>query len=330
MPYAGCLRLPPGLVGAHCQVDDAQLAHWFGLPAGHVRLWLALLVGLHDFGKGAAPGFQVKWPLARRLMGRWVCRLLYPMQRAPASCDLATATRLCLKALAGACGRLTIHGRLPWVRKPSARTMDSILCQVTTRLANPRGPYLLDTCANWHLNMQASAWTPWLLAGQFDQCLRLDCPIANGFAPAWPALPCWAIGRMPLAGGWRHWPRPERLGWPIAAVAGWRNAAGCHALIARILPDRCTGARPPLQRVADLLLAQGQGQPCWWWKRPWAKAKPNEQARTALERVGDITGLYVALPASYWQCHVLNTLTFCAPLLIAVRWIFNWRMAGLC
>ncbi|MCP1633771.1 CRISPR-associated endonuclease/helicase Cas3 [Kerstersia gyiorum] len=39
----------------------AWVASVFGLPREHCQRWIAVLAGLHDFGKGI-PGFQEKWP----------------------------------------------------------------------------------------------------------------------------------------------------------------------------------------------------------------------------------------------------------------------------
>lgn len=51
------------------QREPAATLDWastqFGLPSDHTALWLATVVGLHDFGK-AIPGFQAKWSDGQR------------------------------------------------------------------------------------------------------------------------------------------------------------------------------------------------------------------------------------------------------------------------
>lgn len=291
----------------HCQVDDAQLARWFGLPAEHVRLWLALLVGLHDFGK-ATPGFQVKWPAGQAADEALGLSFAVPDALRASRHDLATAALLpkALQARGAPCPwalavvqAISAHHGFNFVpgdskagkplREPAAwgQARDALLDTYWHTLAPQGIPEEIDIC------LDAVAW----LAGLTSVCDWIGSN-SEWFAPG---------ERQPtLLGHWTHarqlavaaLAEPERLGWPITQPLLDGLPQDCHALIARILQTDAPVRARPLQQVADALLAQGRGPALLVVEAPMGEGKTELAflASLRLQARQGHRGLYVALP----------------------------------
>lgn len=289
----------------YCPTEQAQLAHWFALPAPHVRRWLACLVGLHDLGK-AIPGFQAKWDVGMQLDRD------AGLSFSPDAClkldrhDAATAKLLVPLLTARGVERdwalamtqaVSAHHGFNFLSGQAAKpTGEPVLWkQVRQEIFDAYWSVLAPTSLplDQSLSLSAVQW----LAGLTSVCDWIGSNV-DWFVPMERgetldehyAKSCEIAARV-LAD-------PDKLAWPMFAPLLQQATASTDQLIAQILdiPGKVTAR--PLQQVADRLLSQGEGPSLIVVEAPMGEGKTELAflASLRLQARQAHRGLYLALP----------------------------------
>lgn len=283
----------------------AWLAQALGLPQAAVVPWLAVLVGLHDFGK-AIPGFQSKWPQGQQ------ADQAQGLDFNPRSCkvtrhDLATAALLhqplqelmpfipeVLRDLLQALGAhhgyhpnsIEISQSKPY-RESSAwlearRTLLEVYWQVLSPEAQPQVETLSLPVVNWFAGLTAVAdWIAsnrqWFPLGERQDDLKdyhqHACLLAQ------KAL--------------------QDIGWSVAPlVGGFTPEVSLEHLLGRVMGRSTAVEARPLQQVGDKLLSSVQGPSLLLVEAPMGEGKTELAflAHLRLQAANQHRGLYVALP----------------------------------
>lgn len=282
-----------------------QLADWFGLPVPSVKRWLAMLVGLHDFGK-AIPGFQAKWEAGKRADQQAGLAFLPEICLAADRHDLAGAALLPRLLLAqglpadwaaGVVQAVSAHHGFNFVDVQGARplhepdiwqqTRQQIFTAYWQTLAPaslPQDQALSLVAVQWLAGLTSVCdWigsnSEWFPAG--ERAVTLDGHFAQARSIAWRVLS-----------------ERDKLGWPPQLALLQQPAASCDALITQMLGSKVPVSARPLQRLADTLLARGQGASLLLVEAPMGEGKTELAflASLRLQAREQHRGLYLALP----------------------------------
>ncbi|MFY2819094.1 CRISPR-associated helicase Cas3' [Achromobacter xylosoxidans] len=280
------------------------VADAFGLEPGHVPRWMALLAGLHDFGKGT-PGFQSKW--SPGMQAGCEAGLTYPATAVQMDRhDLASAAllldsmeglprkerswwRSVVQAVAAHHGfhfsPFEVQGGRP-VGEPSEwATVRSEILALYQKVLAPDGattyPKLSLPAINWLAGLTSTAdWIAsnpdWFAPGERAESLH------DYYANA-----CHLATKALRTIGWEAY-RP---------LIGSDGALATASLLGR-MTGRHDIAPRPLQQVGDRLLSQAQGPALFLIEAPMGEGK-TELAFLALLRLQASNahrGLYIATP----------------------------------
>lgn len=286
--------------------EPASTRRWaaraFGLEESHCVRWIAMLAGLHDFGK-AIPGFQAKW--SEGMQADLAAGLQFPAS------SLSTDNHsLATNALLGAALQKVVDAKVMWLRHtiqaisahhgyhfladeinngrplhepaPWAQARQEILT-VYWSLMSPKGTPSLDELAlpavNWLAGLTSAA--DWIASNPewFPLGERCD-DIASYFQQAGTL----AEQALRIIG----WERVSHL---------LRSDEDTNVLMSQIVGRRNIKARP-LQLAGDALLTNAHGPALLLVEAPMGEGKTELAflAHLRLQRANDHRGLYVALP----------------------------------
>ncbi|NCC92555.1 MAG: CRISPR-associated helicase Cas3' [Opitutae bacterium] len=277
------------------------IAEEFCLPRSHAEQWLAMIVGLHDFGK-AIPGFQCKWEPGRRADEDQGLAFT-PVSLAVSRHDLAS-TALLRRALSrihpaaawigSICQALGAHhGYMPRVREfrdalPRAETQPWRETREALLDAYLRTLSMEDAPTSGEITLPALAW----LAGLTS--------VADWIGSNQEWFPPGEAGEALVEYHQLARERARRaldsIGWsgfqPLLAMS-----ANTDTLIRRMLDQPELSARP-LQQVGDRLLDNATGPTLLIVEAPMGEGKTELAflAHLRLQARNGHRGLYVALP----------------------------------
>lgn len=290
----------------HCNIDDHHLSVMFFLPASSVRLWLAAMVGLHDFGK-AIPGFQSKWE-AGRLLDQQAGLLFEGKCLDKDRHDLATAALVpeFIKSRAappqwvrGVVQAISAHHgfnftglqvkeakplREPKIWQQARQDIFDAYWQTLSPPDVPEDQELSLIAVEWLAGLTSVCdwigsnvdWFPCgerhaTLSGHYEQAMRLACSALAD---------------------------PAKLGWPEFQALLKQPQLNCDELVTRILGSASPVSARPLQKIADDLLAKSAGPALLVVEAPMGEGKTELAflASLRLQARQQHRGLYLALP----------------------------------
>lgn len=281
----------------------AWCAQQFGLPPDCAAVWIAAVVGLHDFGKGI-PGFQAKWPEGR--VRSEFAGLAFSPQRLLDISDHAAASAALLRSL--------LHEKTDnptWVNA----ALQAIgahhgynLLPTEVRAALPRGE-----AAPWPAARRALFDAYWQTLSATGCPTTEDLPLA---AVEWLAGLTSVADWIGSNEDWfppgersndlaEHFQAAQKLAEVALDAIGWpafrpllHQSLDTPTLLGRIVGTPGALAPRPLQTVGDQLLSKAKGPTLLIVEAPMGEGKTELAmlAHLRLQASNQHRGLYLALP----------------------------------